>query len=391
MQSDRRFFHHRLNVMALIAVVLAAFMIIAMPLSVRAADEGAGADSAALTQAEIELRADSILSQMSTSEKIAQMMLVCMPASEQAEVQEKYQFGGYILFARDFNRTSKSGMKKLIKSCQEASDTGMLIAVDEEGGTVVRASYYRKYRKSRFLSPRQVYQAGGYDAVTSDTRKKDKFLRSLGINCNLAPVADVTYRKSDFMYRRSFANSAGKVSKFVRLAVKQMDKDDMVSSLKHFPGYGKNGDTHGRIIRDKRKYLTFLTRDLRPFRAGIDNGADMIMMSHTIVNAFDRKYPVSLSRKAHKYIREDMGFDGVIITDGLAMKGVTDFAGSQGKAAVRAVKAGNDMLCITGNYKKCYKAVKDAVKDGSISKKQIDESVRRILIMKIRRGIISDI
>lgn len=336
-----------------------------------------------------EARVEALLSQMSTAEKISQMMMVAMPAKDAASVQEKYQFGGYILFGRDFARTNRKGMKRLLRSCQTASDIPMLMAVDEEGGTVVRASLYRKFRKKAFRSPAQVYKAGKYRAITKDTRKKDKFLKELGLNCNFGPVADVPYRKGDFMYKRAFSTKAGKTGKFVELAVSRMGRDDVVSALKHFPGYGNCGDTHGRIIKDKRSKLTFMTRDLRPFRAGIKAGADMVMMSHTIVKAFDKKNPASLSKKVNAYLRNELGFDGVIITDGLGMKGVTDFAGGdQGKAAVLAVKAGNDMICATGNYRKCHKALKKAVASGDIPEEQIDDSVRRILRVKIRRGII---
>lgn len=367
--------HRRNKLIHLISLVLAAVMIISSAGAVFAGDT-------------VDQKAEKILSQMSTGEKIAQMMVVAMPASGAASVQKKYQFGGYVLFARDFKRTSKSGMKKLLASCQESSDIPMLMCVDEEGGTVVRASYYRKFRKSKFRSPRQVYKSGKYKAITTDTRTKDSFLKSLGLNCNFGPVADVTYKKSNFMYKRAFSNSAGKTSKFVTLAVSQMNKDNVVSAVKHFPGYGNNGDTHGRIIRDKRTRATFVTRDLRPFRAGIKSGADMIMVSHTIVNTFDKNHPASLSANVHQYLRDNMGFNGVIITDGLGMKGVTNHAGDQGKAAVMAMKAGNDMLCVTGDYKKCYKALITAVNNGTIPESQIDESVLRILKMKIRRGII---
>ena len=235
-----------------------------------------------------EVRAEDILSGMTMDEKIAQMMVVSMPQKRSAEIQSEYQFGGYILFARDFKRSTRKGFIREIKACQDASDTAMLIGVDEEGGTVVRASYYRKFRKKKFRSPRQVYRSGKYKAIEKDTKSKDRFLRSLGINCNFGPIADVAYKKSDYMYARSFNTKASKVSKFIRISVGQMDQDNMVSALKHFPGYGKNGDTHGRIIRDKRPLLTFLTRDLRPFSAGISAGADMIMLSHTVVNAFDK-------------------------------------------------------------------------------------------------------
>ncbi len=337
----------------------------------------------------VDAKVDKLLSQMTLEEKVTQMMIVAMPAKNAAKVQKKHQYGGYILFARDFARTNKKGIKKLLKSCQKSSDVPMLIGTDEEGGTVVRASYYIKYRNSKFRSPGQVYKKGKYKGITKDTRNKDRFLKSLGLNTNFAPVADVPYKKSNFIYKRSFSKNAGKTAKFIRLSVTQMGKDNVVSTLKHFPGYGNNGDTHGRIIRDKRKRLTFISRDLKPFSAGINAGADMVMVSHTIVNTFDKKNPASLSPAVHKYLRENMHFDGVIITDGLAMKGITDFVGGdQGKAAVKAVKAGNDMLCVTGSRDKCRKALVKAVKNGTIKKSQIDESVRRILRMKIRRGII---
>ena len=336
-----------------------------------------------------EERAEEILRGMSTKEKVAQMMLVAMPASGAAAIQQDYQFGGYLLFGRDFARTNRTGMKRLLKSCQKASEVPMLMAVDEEGGTVVRASYYSWYRKTRFRSPRQVYRSGKFKAVTKDTRKKDKFLKGLGLNTNLGPVSDVPYNRSNFIYDRAFSTNARNTGKYVRLVVTQMGKDDVVSALKHFPGYGNNGDTHGYIIRDRRSKKTFKNRDLKPFKAGIKAGTDMIMVSHTIVNAFDRNSPASLSPKVISYMREDLGFDGVIITDGLGMKGVTDFVGGdQGTAAVRAVQAGNDMLCVTGNYSACYKAVVKAVKKGTIPKSQINASVKRILIMKIRRGLI---
>ena len=336
-----------------------------------------------------EEQADRILAGMTTKQKIAQMMVVAMPESDSAKIQKEYQFGGFILFGRDFYRTNKKGMKKLNASIQKKSKIPALIGTDEEGGTVVRASLYTKYRKTKFRSPRQVYKAGGYEEITKDTKTKDKFLKSLGLNCNFGPVADVPYNKNDFMYERSFSTSTSKTKKFVKLAVRQMGKDGVLSVLKHFPGYGGNGDTHSQIIKDTRSLKTFKKRDLVPFAEGIKAGADMIMVSHVKVNAFDSKKPASLSKKVHKYIRDDMGYDGVIITDGLGMAGIIDCAGGDpGKAAVMAVKAGNDMLCVTVNYKVCYKALVNAVKKGEISKSRLNKSVKRILLMKIKRGII---
>ena len=365
------------------------------PLFVAAAEKpgtgtaGSPEDAKSTPEYTVEEYADLLLSEMSVKDKTAQLILAEHPSSGAVSAQKKYQYGGYVLFTRDFSSSSPAKMKKTIKKYQKNSRIPMLIAVDEEGGTVVRASYYKDFRSSKFLSPREVYASGGFKGIVSDTKKKDKFLKSLGINTNLAPVADVTYSKNDFMYERAFSNNAASVCKFVRKTVARMNKDNVVSTLKHFPGYGRNGDTHGRIIRDKRSLKTFKKRDLRPFAAGIDQGVDMIMMSHTIVNAFDKKNPVSLSKKAHRYLRNNMKFDGVIITDGLGMKGVTDFVnGNQGEAAVRAIIAGNDMVCGTGNPTVIYKALKKAVSSGRITKSRLNESVRRILIMKIRRGLI---
>lgn len=333
--------------------------------------------------------ADILLDDMSTNRKCAQLMLVSVPSSHPAKTQKTYQYGGYLLFARDFKGSTKSKFKSKVKLWQKKSNVGMLIAVDEEGGTVVRASLYNQFRKSKFRSPRKLYKSGGYSKVVSDTKKKDAFLKKLGINCNLAPVADVPYKSSNFIYDRAFSTSTKRTTKGIGKIVAQMKKDKMISTLKHFPGYGGNGDTHGNIIRDKRSLKKFKNRDLKPFQKGIDKGADMIMVSHIIVNAFDKKKPASISKKVHTYLREKMGFEGVIITDAIGMQGLQKYVqGDSGEAAVRAILAGNDMICVTADRSDVYKSLKKAVKKGRISKKRLNKSVRRILIMKIKKGII---
>ncbi len=368
--------------------VFKALMALCLALAVMAAPV-CEAQAAALSGSEIDARAEEIVSGMTLNEKISQMMIVMMPRDKAVSIQKKNQYGGYILFGPDFRNTTKSKLKKRLKKCQKVSKVKMLMCVDEEGGTVVRASMYSHFRKSRFRSPRSVYRSSGYKGITKDTKKKDRFLKSLGLNCNFAPVADVPYGSGNFIYQRGFSTSAKKTSKFIAKTLKQMKKDDVVSCMKHFPGYGGNGDTHGQIIKDKRKKSTFKKRDLKPFEQGIKSDADMIMMSHIVVKAFDRKNPASLSKSLHKYLRNDMGFNGVIITDGLGMEGVRKFVGgSSAKAAVRAVKAGNDMLCVTSSRVKVHKEIKKAVKKGTISRDQIDASVKRIIKMKLKRGII---
>ena len=337
--------------------------------------------------ASADLQAEEILSHMSVRQKIAQLICTAAPVSGAEAFQKKYQFGGYILFEKNISGRSKDSLKRQIKGWQNVSELGMLIAVDEEGGTVTRISRYRAFRSSPFLSPRRAWQAGGMKKVKADTKEKDALLKSVGINANFAPVVDVPYHSGNFIYSRAFSTNAKSVASYAKTVIKLANKDHVVSAMKHFPGYGGNSDTHTGVARDSRKKEVFENRDLLPFAAGIEAGCPMIMVSHNIVNCFDRKNPASLSRTIHSYLRHTMGFEGVIITDSMDMKGVTRMAGSGKEAAVRAILAGNDMIC-TKDGKTAFLGLKDAVRIGRISMKKLDSHVLRILKMKIKAGII---
>ena len=333
----------------------------------------------------IEKRVETILKSMTLKEKVAQMIIVHIP-NDAAKTQKEFQYGGFVLFAPQFEKSTKAQLKNRINAYQSVSKVKMFIAVDEEGGSVVRASKYKQFRSKPFQSPRKVYASGGLKGLINDARNKSDFLKSLGINTNFAPVADVPYSKNNFIYSRSFSTNAGSTAKFVQYTVKQMNAKKCVSSLKHFPGYGNNGDTHTNIIVDKRSKKTFTSRDLKPFQAGINAGAPMIMVSHNIVTCFDKKNPASMSKNVHAYLRKNMGYNGIIITDSLGMTGVRKKYGDDAKVAVQAVLAGNDMLC-TPYGKTAIKAIALAVQSGKISKAQIDNSVRRILRVKLANDI----
>lgn len=331
-------------------------------------------------------KVQELMEEMTLEEKIAQMIFTAMPA-DVADVQQQFQFGGYVLFANDFEGKTKTSVKKRIESIQDVSKIPVLVAVDEEGGTVVRVSKYKQFRPSPFASPQNVYASGKWNGIVKDTKTKARFLKKLGINTNLAPVADVAYKKTDFIYKRSFSTNANITAKYIKKAVNVMKDEKLISTLKHFPGYGNNGDTHSQLIHDYRDISVFEKRDLKPFKAGIEAGCDMVMVSHNIVHCFDKKRPASISPEVISYLRDIMGFEGVIVTDSLTMAGVLAYTKSPGKSAVLAVKAGNDLLC-TSEYKKAYYALKKAVKNKEIKEKRIDNAVRRILIMKCRHGII---
>lgn len=331
-------------------------------------------------------QAREILAQMTTQEKVGQLFLARCPDRDAAALAEEYRLGGYVLFGRDFKDKTPDQVRENIASYQAASKIPMLIAVDEEGGTVVRVSAYTAFRDSRFLSPRRVYAAGGMDAIRADAQEKAALLSSLGINVNLAPVCDVSTDENDFIYARSLGQDAQTTGEYAAAVVETMNAAGMGCALKHFPGYGSNQDTHTGIAIDERDLEQFQTCDLLPFQAGIDAGAPCVLVAHTIVTCMDPELPASLSPAVHQLLR-DMGFDGVIVTDDLTMDGIRQYTG-ESEAAVLAVLAGNDLLCCT-SFQTQIPAVLAAVEDGTISMERLDESVLRVLVWKLRLGLIA--
>ena len=354
-----------------------------------AAEEPEGSDAAG-EQAEepdpIAARAQELLDGMTLEEKVGQMFIARCPETDAAQLAADYHLGGYILFGRDFKDKTAEQVTTDIQSYQGAAEIPLLIAVDEEGGTVNRVSSNPNLRSSPFRSPQSLYSEGGLELVRSDAQEKCRLLESLGININFAPVCDVSQDPADFIYDRTLGRDAQETSQYVAAVVETMAEEGMGSVLKHFPGYGNNTDTHTGVAYDDRPYDTFLTSDFLPFQAGIAAGADMVLVSHNIVSAMDEASPASLSPEVHRVLREDLGFTGVIVTDDLVMDGVRDFAGDD-EAAVLAVQAGNDLICCT-DFQTHVPAVLAAVESGEITGEQIDAAVLRVLTMKLRLGIL---
>lgn len=329
---------------------------------------------------------DILIADMTTEEKVGQLFLARCPDANAIEDISTYHLGGYILFAKDFQNETPESIQQTIAAYQDASPIALLIAVDEEGGTVTRISSNTAFRSERFASPRKLYASGGLDALLEAEKEKCSLLSSLGINVNMAPVCDITTDSSAFMYRRSLGLSPEETGNVISEMVRTMNDGGIGSVLKHFPGYGNNSDTHTAIAVDSRTLEELESYDLFPFRAGIEAGCGAVLVSHTIVEALDSELPASLSPQAHQYLREKMGFFGVIITDDLVMQAVTDAYGA-GEAAVLAVLAGNDLLCST-EYAVQYEAVLAAVNDGRISADLLDSAVRRVLQWKMNLNII---
>lgn len=325
---------------------------------------------------------------MTIEECIGQMFFARCPDSGALAEIENYHPGGYILFARDFVEQTPGSVQKTIAGYQHASGIPMLIGVDEEGGTVVRVSKYPAFRGSPFLSQADLYNAGGIDGLLADAKEKDALLKSLGINVNLGPVCDISQNPKDYIYKRTIGKDAETTAACIRAIVSQMVADDIGVALKHFPGYGSNVDTHTGIAVDERDIEVFRQSEFLPFMAGISAGAGSVMVNHNIVNCMDPSHPATLSPEVHRILREELGFQGVIMTDDLSMRAITKWTDGQ-NAAVAAVLAGNDLL-ISSDFVEQYNAVLSAVRSGIISEEQIRASVIRIINWKISLGLIPE-
>ncbi len=323
--------------------------------------------------------------EMTQEQRVGQLFFARFPGASAEEEIKAYAPAGYILFGVDFKDETPDTLTARLDALQEKSATPLLFGVDEEGGTVVRASYYSQFRTSKFRSPQQVLADGGMDGAAQDAREKAAFLKNLSLNVNLAPVCDISESENGFMYDRTAGMDADGTAEFVRTVVSATKSAGVGTVLKHFPGYGDNVDTHTGIAVDERGMDSFRKTDFVPFEAGIQAGADSVLVSHNVVTCMDEELPASLSPQVHQVLRKELAFDGVVMTDDLAMGALADY--SQEDVAVQAVLAGNDLL-ISSDFAAQYQAVLAAVQDGRITQERLKESVLRVLRWKQRLGLL---
>lgn len=332
---------------------------------------------------------DLLLSGLTTEEKVGQLFLARCRKETAAEDIAQYHLGGLVLFDRDTEDETPESLRQTLERYQKAATIPLLIAVDEEGGSVVRISDKPAFRDAPFSSPRSLYEGGGMEALRTAEVEKDALLSDLGINVNLAPVCDITTDPAAFLYDRSLGQSPELTCQWVQIAVEEGQTYGIGCVLKHFPGYGNNADTHAGIAIENRSLEELEAQDLLPFAAGMEAGCGAVMVSHIQVTALDAEYPASLSPAVHRYVRETMGYNGVLVTDDLVMDAISVPYGV-GEAAVLAVLAGNDLL-ISSDFPEQYAAVLEAIREGRISEEQIDNAVRRVLLWKQSLGLLSGI
>ena len=326
-----------------------------------------------------------ILEAMTLEEKVGQLFLARCRKETALDDIRQYQLGGLVLFGRDFDDETLGSMQKRLKAYRGAGNIPLLLAVDEEGGTVVRISSHPVFRGEPFPSPRQAFQSGGMELTLSLESEKAYLLHSLGLNVNLAPVCDIALDPGSFLYSRSLGADPITTGQYVSATLERMAEYGVGGVMKHFPGYGENGDTHVTSILDSRSLEELEGKDLIPFRAGIQTGLGAILVSHNRIAALDADTPASLSPAVIGYLRDTLGYVRVVITDDLSMGALEDYTPEE--AAVLAVKAGADLLCST-DFESQLPAVLEAARSGEISQGRLDEAVYRVLSWKAQLGLI---
>lgn len=346
----------------------------------------------ALLQQRAELAyVNGLISHMSLDDEIGQMIMIGFAQTEMDdslayEIQH-YHVGSAIIYA--FNIKSSDQLKALISGMQADSSIPLLVATDQEGGSVNRMSTIEGPLSSAAAmgatnNPSYVRQRGAQDATA---------LASVGINLNLAPVVDVLNTTSGDIVSRSFGTTPSHVSSMAGAYLEGLQASGKVAgTLKHFPGLGDVPvDPHYKLYTLTRSQAALNQIDWAPYRALLASGdVYAVMSTHIVLAAVDPTRPASLSKPVLTGIlRDKLGFNGVIITDGIYMHSLAAYGLDQ--IAVDAVEAGNDIICSTYSIESTaavINAIKAAVKSGKLSKSRIDDSVRRILLLKLRLGLL---
>lgn len=319
---------------------------------------------------------------LSLDEKIGQLLLIKYSPTDTKVFN--YNPSGFIFYGDDFSEKAKVDVIKMISDIQKKGKIPYLMAVDEEGGNVIRVSSNNKLVDEPYKSPSYIYNHGGIDAIKEDTNIKNKELASLGLNVNLAPVVDVSLDNTSYIYERTLKENADKVSEYARSVITSSKNTGVSDVLKHFPGYGDNTDTHTTKPIDDKEYNDIKNDYLSPFEAGIDAGAEAVLVNHITYTNIDDTNPSSLSKPTIKLLRDTLNFTGVVISDDLSMGAVNDIDNVYSKA----IKAGNDII-IVSDYIEAIKDIKKALIDEELTEEEITDHAARVLAWKYYKGLMN--
>ena len=345
-------------------------------------------------------KAEEVLGRMTLEEKVGQLFIVDLEALNKGQtsteftgiIQEKlkkYHVGGVIYFAN--NLVSREQTIQLNEELQKNSSIPMFISVDEEGGSVARIANNKNIGTTKFVSMREIGDSKDINKAYEVGFTIGKEINELGFNLDFAPDADViTNPNNTEIGSRSFGSDADIVSEMVPQIVKGLHENNVCATLKHFPGHGgSEANSHNEFSYTPQSLEGLRQVEFLPFKAGMKEDADFMLVSHIAApNVTGDNTPCSLSRIIiTDILRDELKYDNIVITDALNMKAVADYYTPQ-QSSVAALKAGGDMLLMPVSLDQAYNSVISACNEGEISEERLNQSVKRILKVKIKREII---
>ena len=356
------------------------------------------------TSVETQTKAEKLLDSMTLDEKIGQLFIIRPDAlrpnltPEQinnttkygvTEIDDKmqerlkqYNIGGVALFGK--NILSPAQLTSFIEEMKQQSNIPLFIGIDEEGGSVSRIANSPNFDVPKFESMQKI----GDTENTANARNVGftigTYLKQYGFNLDFAPVADTNTNPENIVIgNRSFGNDPKLVAKMVSADISGLHEAEIMSCIKHFPGHGDTkGDTHNGFVSIDKTWDELMQCELIPFIDSLDT-TDMVMISHiTTPNISSDMLPASLSNEIiTDKLRDELGYQGVVITDSMAMGAITK-GYSSSESAVKAILAGADIILMPEDFVEAYNGIYAAVKDGTITEARINESVLRILNLK---------
>ena len=339
--------------------------------------------------------AEELLAGMTLHEKVCQLFVV-QPADltgvykvtaageTTRQALERYPVAGLLYDAS--NLVTMEQTKTMLANVQTFTKIPLILTCDEEGGRVNRLMHTIG---TTYIGPMLDYKDQGRQVAEDNAKTIASDLISCGFNMDLAPVADVWSNPNNTAIGdRAYSDDFEQAAELVSAAVNGFHQGGAACTLKHFPGHGDtSADSHYGSVYVYKTLDELRTAEFLPFQAGISAGADAVMMGHLILPDIDGQ-PALMSHKiVTEILREELGFVGVVITDSLEMQAMTDHYGS-GEIAVKAIQAGVDLLLSPQNLDQAVAALTQAVEEGTITQERLDESVLRVLRLKINRGII---
>lgn len=354
-----------------------------------------------LTEEEkLQNRINEIISGMTLEEKVAQLFMITPealtgmdPVTAAGETTrkalEEYPVGGIIYFRK--NLVNPEQVRTMTANIQtyamERTGLPLLLSVDEEGGSVTRFGNNPGFDFDASADMKAIGESGDPQQAYELGERLGSFLYDLGINMDNAPDADVLSNPQNTVVRdRSFGSDCEVVSEMALAELRGLESQGVIGMLKHFPGHGATaGDTHEGYAYTDASLEEMKANELVPFADGIEAGVDVIMVGHiSCPQVTGDDLPASLSEKmTTQILRQEMGYDGFLITDAMNMGAVSENYSSS-EAAVAAIRAGIDMILMSQDFQQAYEGILNAVESGELTEERIDESLRRITALKLK-------